>query len=71
MPVPLPCLESHPGVPESHVSLKAKKSVCSLSTALHLSLVSEKGCEREGRCCRHPPESFSFSSLALSHLIFG
>lgn len=58
-------------VPESHVSLMAKNSVRSLSTALHLRLVSEKGCEREWECCWHPPESFSFSSLALSQYIFG
>lgn len=33
MPVPIPCWESHPAVPDSQDSLKAKKSVHSLPRA--------------------------------------
>lgn len=70
MPIPLACLESYPEVPESHVSLKAKKNVHSLSMALHLRLVSEKGCEREWERCCHPSRNifFLFTCLVSVHL---
>lgn len=47
VPGPWPCSESLPGVPESRVARKAKRSAPP-RPQLPISLVSAKGCGREG-----------------------